>query len=145
MTAPDISAEWDDIRAQATFILNKNDIRGGGKAIPIACVIVGRMVNVLKDSYTQVYRNNRSYHYPCIPTNKLRTEGVAYFQNVKLTGWREGTAKDSKISLLKVYKETIVPALEETVVRKYSVGGTNVSIIKQEDGAGLHQEKAYLS
>ena len=75
------------------FVLNGNDISRGGKAIPVACVRVGRMVKAKKDTYKRVYRENNTYHYPKIAENKLRTKGGLYFQEVELTGSNEGTKK----------------------------------------------------
>ena len=46
-----------------------------------------------------------------------------YFKGVELTGSSEGTAKEPKMSLLKVYQETIIPALEQNVVQQYSENG----------------------
>jgi hypothetical protein len=54
------------------FVLDNNDITRGGKAVPVACVRVGRMVTASKDSYKQVYRDDGSFHYPKIPANLLR-------------------------------------------------------------------------
>lgn len=47
--------------------------------------------------------------------------------------------------LLQGYRDTIVPALEEKVMRRFNNGGERqVCIVKQEDGASLHQCKTYL-
>ena len=54
------------------FVLNENDITRGGKAIPIACVRVGRKVKATKDSYKRVYRDDGSFHYPNIASNLLQ-------------------------------------------------------------------------
>ena len=69
-----------------------------------------------------------------------------YFQSMELTGSNEGTEKNPKVSLLQVYDEQIIPALETKVVAAYNQGGTRrVIIVKQEDGAGLHQDSTYVS
>jgi len=39
-------------------------------------------------------------HYPKLAANKLRTKGVEYFQPVEITGSKEGTEKDPKLSLI---------------------------------------------
>lgn len=68
------------------YVLNGNDITADGKAIPIACVRVGRMKKATKDSYKRVYKDDRSYTYPKIAENKLRSVGEEYFAGVELTG-----------------------------------------------------------
>ena len=45
--------------------------------------------------------------------------------------------------LLKVYQETIIPALERNVVQKYSENNVKIVVVKQEDGAGLHTNSTY--
>jgi len=91
------------------FVLNGNDITAGGTAIPIACVRVGRMRKATKNSYKRVYREDGTYHYPTnIPENRLREKGKEYFQSVELTGSNEGTEKNPKMSLLKVYEDEII-------------------------------------
>ena len=63
-----------------------------------------------------------------------------------MTGSKEGTSKKPKISLLKVYQDIIIPDLEDKICKPYSNNGRRkVVIVKQEDGAGLHQDKTYLS
>ena len=127
------------------MLCDGNDIRRGGKAIPISLVRVGKMVKAKKDSYKRVYKENGSYHYPKLQANLLRKKGELYFASFELTGSKDGTEKKPKISLLKVYQEQIVPDFEEKVVRKFSNNGTRkVVIVKQEDGAGLHQDRTYL-
>ena len=126
------------------FVLRNNDITAGGTAVPVSCVRVGKMVTCTKDSYKRVYKDDGTFHYPRIPANMLRKEGEQYFKSLELTGSSEGTAKKPKISLLKVYKEIIIPDIEEKLVRPYSEGGTRrVIIVKQEDGAGLHTNTTY--
>ena len=128
------------------FVLNNNDVAGGGTAIPIACVRVGQMKKAEKDSYKRVYRDDGTYHYPCILENRLQKKGEMYFSNVELTGSNEGTDNSPKVSLLKVYEDEIIHAIEEKVVQRYNENGeVEVCIVKQEDGAGLHQDKTYLA
>ena len=129
----------------AFVLTNDNDIRKGGVAIPIACVRVGRMRKAQYNTYRRVYKEDGSHHYPKIPENQLRKEGEEYFKNVELTGSNEGTDKKPKMSLLKIYQEEIIPAIEEKVVQRFSQNGTRkVVCIKQEDSAGLHQDKKYV-
>ena len=68
-----------------------------------------------------------------------------YFKSCELTGSLEGTEKEPKMSLLKVYQETIIPTLEEKVVQQFSENGQKkVIIVKQEDRAGLHTDGTYV-
>ena len=61
-----------------------------------------------------------------------------------MTGTSEGTNKNPKMSLLKVNKETIIPALEDEVVQIFNNNKTRkVFIIKQDNGAVLHQDTTY--
>ena len=74
-----------------------------------------------------------------------RTSSEYYFKGMELTGSSEGTERDPKISLLHQYKNVIIPAMEEKIVRQFSNNGTRkVIIVKQEDGAGLHMDSTYL-
>ena len=64
---------------------------------------------------------------------------------MELNGSSEGTQKCPKVSLLKEYKEKIIPAIEQKVVERFNNGGQRkVIVLKQEDGAGLHNDKTYL-
>ena len=105
------------------FVLNANDITKGGRAIPVSCIRVGRMVKAQKDSYRRVYKGNGTFHYPKITENILRRKGVEYFSAVELTGSSEGTEKAPKMSLLKQYEDQIVPDLERKVVERLSENG----------------------
>ena len=68
-----------------------------------------------------------------------------YFKSFELTGSSEGTARNPKISLLQVYREKIIPKIEEKVVQRFNCNGTRkIIIVKQEDGAGLHTDSTYL-
>ena len=129
----------------AYVLSNGNDITKGGKAIPISCIRCGRMVKAEKDSYKRVYNDDdHTYTYPKIEKNKLKTMGKEYFKNLELTGCSEGTKKDPKCSLLKIYKEQIIKDLEEKVVNRFNQDGKRqVIIVKQEDSAGLHNNTKY--
>jgi hypothetical protein len=103
------------------------------------------MVTASKDSYKRVYRDDGSFHYPKIPANLLRNKGDLYFKTVKLTCSLEGTQSNPTMSLLKVYQEQIIPALESKVVDQLLENNTvKICIVKQEDGAGLHTNKRYI-
>ena len=64
---------------------------------------------------------------------------------MELTGSSEGTEKEPKMSLLKAYQDTVIPALEEKVVNRFGENGQKkIVIVKQEDGAGLHTDSTYV-
>ena len=47
--------------------------------------------------------------------------------------------------LLWKYRDVIIPAMEEKIVRQFDYIGTRkVVIVKQEDGAGLHMDSTYF-
>ena len=97
-----------------------------------------------KNSYKRVYRSDGTFHFPKIEENLLRIKGKEYFTSLELTGSSEGTEKDPKISLLNLYQETIIPILEEKVVKSINENGkVKVVIVKQEDNAGLHTDATY--
>ena len=129
----------------AFVLTNNNDIRMGGTAVPVSMIRVGKMVCAAKDTYKRVYKPNGKFHYPKIAANKLRTKGQFYFKALELTGSSEGTDKCPKVSLLKCYKEQIIPDMERKIKERFSNGGSReVIILKQEDGAGLHTHKTYI-
>ena len=117
------------ISVTAFILTNENDISEGGVAVPIAMVRGGKMVSAAKDTYKCVYHPSGLYHYPKIAENKVCTKGQMYFKPVKLSGSSEGTEKKPKILLLKVYKEEIVPAIEEKVVKRFNNNGERKVLI----------------
>ena len=127
------------------FVPNDNDMTKGGKAIPIACIRCGKLVTAAKTTYKRVYNEDGKFSYPRIPGNESRIEGMEYFECYELTGASEGTEKDPKCSLLKIYKEQIIPEIERKVVDRFSNEGKRaVIIVKQEDSAGCHQNERYV-
>ena len=128
------------------FVPIDNDITKGGKTIPIACVRVGRNVFAQKDSYKRVYRDDGTYHYPPLPQNRLQKRGDIVFKNLDITGSNEGTADKPKCSLLKIYKDEILPAIDEKVINVLNENGSQkVCVIKQEDSTGPHQDRTYCN
>ena len=106
----------------------------------VSLVRVGKMVKATKDSYKRVYKDDGSYHYPKIAVNKLRSKGDEYFQSCEITGSAEGNDKSPKMSLISAYRDVIIPDLER-MVEGVSDGEKKVIVVKQEDGAGPHQDK----
>jgi len=126
------------------FVPTDNDFTKGGTVVPVACVRVGKMVKAKRDSFKRVYALDGTWKNPPIPENKLQSKGDIRFKSFELTGSNEGTQKKPKISLLKMYQDTIIPALEEKVVNRFSNNGqVRVCIVKQEDGAGPHNCTTY--
>ena len=64
-----------------------------------------------------------------------------------LTGCDEGTDDDRKMSLLKLYKDKVIPAIEKKIVKKINEDGNRrqIMIVKQEDNAGPHVNTKYMS
>ena len=127
------------------YVINNNDITAGGKAVPISCIRVGKMVKASKNSYKRVYKTDGSYHYPQIPENIKRRKGEEYFKPMELNGSNTGTPKKPKISLLQKYIDDIIPNIETKIVERFGTDDTKVCIVKQEDGAGLHTDRTYLN
>ena len=128
------------------FVPYNNDFTKGGRVIPVACIRAGKMIEAAKDTYKRVYKDDGSYHYPPIPENLVRRKGKEYFKNLNITGSNKGTPQKPKCSLLKMYKEEIIPALEDKVVSALDMNGTRkICIVKQEDSAGAHQDAKYRS
>ena len=126
-------------------VLNENNFEMGGTAVPISCIRVGKYERAKKDTYKRVYKRSGGFHYPKILANLLRSKGQLYFRSVELRGSKEGTRKQPKESLLRLYKEFIIPAIEKKICEKYSDNGKiKIIIVKQEDGAGVHTDKTYV-
>ena len=79
---------------------------------PILLTRVGKMVKASNNSYRWVYKNDGTYHYPKIENNIMRVKGKQYFTLVDLTGSKEGTAKNPKMSLISAYKNGIITAMD---------------------------------
>jgi hypothetical protein len=103
------------------------------------------MVTASKDSYKQVYRDDGSFHYPKIPANLLRNKGDLYFKTVELTGSLEGPQSNMTMSLLKVYQEQIIPALELKVVDQFLENNTvKICITFPKGMKTKHSTKLYI-
>lgn len=126
------------------YLLTNNDITAGGKAIPIACIRVGHYEEAKKDTYKRVYHDDGTYTMPKIAENQLQRKGELYWKALELTGSSDGTEKKPKCSLLRLYREKILPKMDE-VARKYSENGLyKVVMVKQEDNAGPYHDKTYV-
>ena len=77
--------------ATSRFLPVDNDIEKGGRAVKVRMDRAGRMAAAKEDSYKQVYADDgKSYTYPKIAENRLRMKGQLYFQNMEITGSKEG-------------------------------------------------------
>ena len=75
------------------FVLNNSDTIKGGRAIPVGCIRVSKMVKAIKYSYRPVYESDVKFCYPKIAENILSKNKEGYFQEVELTGSIKGTKK----------------------------------------------------
>ena len=105
------------------FVLNSNDVTKGGRAIPVGCIRMGKMVKAARDSYRRQYKGDGTFHYPNIAGNLLQKKGEEYFSAVELTGSSEGIQKLPKMSLLQQYCNCIILDLETKMVNTFSDGG----------------------
>ena len=60
-----------------------------------------------------------------------------------MTGSSDGTEKNPNTYLLSVYQREIIPAIEEKYAGISEGGRFKVVSVKQEDGAGPHQDALY--
>ena len=128
------------------YVLKGNDITGGGTAVPISCIRVGRVRPARKSTFKRVVDDDGKITYPQIEENRLCRKGLDYFEKLELTGNSDGTESKPKVSLLRLYKEQIIPDLEAKIVNVFNDNGKRrVIIVKQEDGAGLHTCQGYLA
>ena len=98
----------------SAFMPTDNDVEKGGQSFKLLCTWAGAMVEAVRDSYKRVYKDDDSgdYHYPRIPDNLLWPAGQLYFKSMEITGSNEGTDKEPKFSLLKLFKEEGLPAMD---------------------------------
>ena len=101
------------------------------------------MVEAVRDSYKRVYKDDDSgdYHYPRVPDNLLRSAGQLYFKSMEITGSNEGTDKEPKFSLLKLFKEEGLPAMDALAQQLTARTGKRIVIVKQWDNATPHMCK----
>ena len=100
--------------ATSGFLPVDNDIEKGGRAVKVRMDRAGRMVAAKEDSYKRVYADDsKLYTYPKTAENKLRVKGQLYFQNMEITGSKEGTEKEPKMALLPYHRDILFPRLEE--------------------------------
>ena len=77
-----------------------------GRVVKVRMDRAGRIVATKEDSYKRVYANDgKSYTYPKIAENRLRVKGQLYFQNMEITGSKEGTEKEPKMALLPYHRD----------------------------------------
>ena len=94
-----------------------NYITKGGKAFPVALVLVGKLIQAKQDTYKWFYKEVGVYHYPPILENIIWRTGASYWSSLELMVSKEGTEKNPKISLLTAYRDKIIPAMEDEHVR----------------------------
>ena len=117
------------------FIPKDNNLLGmGGKSVKVSCIPVGDYEPAKCDSYKQVYDDECNFIYPQIPENIEK--GNLYWKNKTLCGTEK--IKDGYFSLIRAYKEHIIPDMEK-MAREESGGGIyDVTFIEKEDGEECH-------
>jgi hypothetical protein len=129
--------------ASTAFAPEGNDITKGGRAFRVNLVRVGRMVPAARDTYRRVYRDDGTYHYPQIATNRLRRKGEHYFKSMEITGSNPGTAKEPKFDLLSFYRDIELPRLDALCAEVAAVTGKAKVVVRyQKDSAGPHTDGA---
>jgi hypothetical protein len=123
------------------FMPTDNDFETGGQSFKLLCTRAGAMVEATRDSYKRVYRDDGTYHYPQIAENLLRSAGQLYFKSMEITGSNEGTDKKPKFSLLKLFKEEGLPAMDALAQQLSTRTGKRIVMVKQWDNATPHMCK----
>ena len=123
------------------FMPTGNDFGQGGQSFKLLCTRAGAMREATKDSYKRVYRDDGTYHYPQIAENLLRSAGQLYFKSMEITGSNEGTDKDPKFSLLKLFKEEGLPSMDALAQQLTVCTGKRIVMVKQWDNATPHMCK----
>ena len=101
------------------------------------------MMECKRAGYRRVYDDEGNYTCPSIPGNETKIVGNFYWENKTLCGNHE--PKKKQFSLIRAYKDTIIPAMEY-IARKESENIIyDVIFYKQEDCAGVHNSDVYLS
>ena len=130
--------------AMTGFRLNHNDITKGEQAYQVLLVRVGTMVKATKDSFKRVYKKDGGFHYPTILSNRVRIKGNLYFKACEITGSKEGTEKQPKMSLVWAHREKNIPNMDELARKLSENRRKKVVFVRQEDGAGPHNDKTYM-
>ena len=130
--------------AMTSFRLNHNDITKGGQAYPLSLVRVGTMIKATKDSFKRVYKKDGDFHYPTVLSNRVRIKDNLYFKACEITRSKERTEKQPKMSLVWAHREIIIPDMDELARKLSENGRKEVVFVRQEDGAGHHNDKTYV-
>ena len=126
------------------FVPKDNDLLGnGGRCIKVSCVPVGDYEKAKWNSYKRVYDDEGNYTYPKIPENMERKKGDYYWKNKTLCG--KNNPKEKQFSLIRAYKEFIIPEMEKIQQQESENGKFNVIFIEQEDGEGCHNSDEYIT
>lgn len=96
-----------------------NDITWRGKAIPITCVRVVVTKKVDKNSYKRVYTGNGFLNLKILK-KLLHRKGEMYSKGMDQTRSSKGNKKDPAKFLIDVYRDKIMPVLEEKVMHSFS-------------------------
>ena len=110
------------------------NIQGEGDALKILFQPVTVPKKAQRTSKKRVYAENGSYTYT---GDVLKVAGQLYDEQVEITGSDEGNATNPKFSLLKFWRDIVIPKLEELCKKHGCI------IRHQEDNAGPHRETVY--
>ena len=75
--------------------------------------MVVEMIKASKYSFKRVYKNDRTYHYPTIMSNRDRVTENLYFEPCEITESKEETEKQPKESFVWDHHEIIIPDMDE--------------------------------
>ena len=76
-----------------SIMSNNNDLLQGGKAKKVAIIRYGAMIEVKKDRYCCVYRDNVTHQYAHSADNQLQVDGREYFENWEINGSKSSNDK----------------------------------------------------
>ena len=102
------------------------------------------MVKATKDSFKRVYKKDGGFHYPTIILNRVRIKGNLCFKVCGITGSKEKTEKQPKMSLVWAHREIIILDMDELAKKLSENGRKKVVFVRQEDGASPHNDKTYM-
>jgi hypothetical protein len=105
-------------------------LQKGGKQYPWHVYELGKWSRQ-KRTHTNEYTEMMVHFTIPKKGNILHKAGIEYFKGMELIGSSEGTPTKPKISLLKIYVEQIIPAIENKVVARFDKNGTRqICIVK---------------
>jgi hypothetical protein len=102
------------------------------------------MLPAAKDTFGRVCKEDGTYHYPKTVNNIRRKKNQLYFTPMEVTRSNDGTKKHPKFRLLRYFKDTEIPRLEQICQQVQQQANKKPIIRYQMDGAGPHRDQALL-